>query len=108
MNKTIRYHIKWFHVYQTMNSGKVSVQLLNLLVYYCDSKQISKEIRYNITMEIKSILSWMQHCYAQDNLPTYLNSVVRHIVLYRFMKTKFIFDNDRKILNRLSKEFGKP
>lgn len=55
-------------------------------------------------MEIKSILSWMQHCYAQDNLPTYLNSVVRHIALYRFMKTKFIAQStcSKEIIHRLN------
>lgn len=40
MNKTIRYHIKWFYVYQIMNSGKPSVQLLNLLVYACFDENV--------------------------------------------------------------------
>lgn len=46
----------------------------------------------------------MQHCYAQDNLPTYLNSVVRHIALYRFTKTKFIAQStcSKEIIRKLN------
>ncbi len=70
MNKTIRYHIKWFYVYQIMNSGKVSVQLLNLL--YLLSGDTRDTVMCMIMREFRSYANATGQFVSMDSMPCYV------------------------------------